>query len=117
MESEKISGGVLGGKRNVSCYNHPLTRTAPISSSFQLQSLAEAAVPMPAEGCCSVLNSCLQHLSLQPRLGVLQTPAFNLSKGSSSLGDTLCKYSPLNASSWPGPEILSGYGREGVCDG
>lgn len=117
LEIQKIPGGVLGGKRNISFYNHLLTRIAPISSNFQLQSLAEQAVPMPAEGCCSVPHSCLQHLSLQPRLGALQTPAFNLSKGCSCLGDTPCKYSLLNVRSWPGPEVLSGYGREGVCDG
>lgn len=92
LQIQKILRRVLGGKANISCYNHLLTRTAPISSSFQMQSLAELAVPIPAEGCCSSHTPACsisassqdweccrpQHLTFQRAPLVLETHCANI---------------------------------------
>lgn len=88
LQIQKILRRVLGGKANLSCYNH-LTRTAPISSSFQMHSLAELAVPIPAAvshtPACSISASsqdweCCrpQHLTFQRAPLVLETLRANI---------------------------------------
>lgn len=92
LEIQKLPRRVLGGKANVSGYNHLLTRAAPISSSFQTQSLAEPAVlrllraaAVSHTPACSISASsqdweCCrpQHLTFQRAPLVLETHCANI---------------------------------------